>query len=224
MILKELFNITTKSNDLGFISDLWHLLYICQSVNGLTNFSKWSSFDENFEELMTRLAFENDKRISILYLCYVNKFLSPSIEEASYFDDFKVKDMVKEAYKKQVYQPITDWLQMIQRKEPSYRCFRWNKKLMQLIQNECFKFGGDKEIVLVHLSVSKSNWYIINISDHYDSMVNIIFINFYTVGSCLLSSIDYECSCKIYYSKDDINRISDQINNITGRSSSYVPF
>lgn len=157
MIYKEVFKDTTKSKTPEFISQLWECLIRCTLLSQPFNPSKYSQFDELLEELMTRLGFESDKTLSIIYLSYLNQLLSAS--RSAIFNVAHIRSLVQVALKTDSICPLQNWLDAVgslHQGQPNYQCFRWVKKLLLLIQNEAFKLGGtDNELTLIQLNVGQ---------------------------------------------------------------------
>lgn len=147
VILKEALKVTTKSAESDFVSQLWSCLFACMALKEPLDYTKWTVFDDLFEELMTRLGFESNKEISTIYLCWINNFLSPPNFEPS-----QLRQCVATGLHDESLTHLHTFLEYTS-STPNYRCFRWVKKLMLLLQNESFRLGGDKEAVLVHLYV-----------------------------------------------------------------------
>lgn len=148
-----MFKITTKSDNSAFVENVWSILYLCINET-LQDFSSWTFYDDLLEELMHRLGLESCKTTSIVYLMYLNKFLSIP-KKLNEFERTNLQTIVNTAISRDSYEPFIEWLESVRKHvtAPNYYCFRWSKKLMMLILNESFKIGGDKESILIHLHV-----------------------------------------------------------------------
>lgn len=166
VILKDAEKLIQKSKEIDFVRELWRCLYGCcfLSVDKYKP-DQWSKFDDIFEGLIQKLANENDKDLSMLYMSYVIKF---SVLGESKFDKFSeflelehLKEQIQTARMEIDYDELPKWLlsEMVKEyreEEPSANLpvFRWFKKLLILLQNEGFKLGGSELTVATHLNVS----------------------------------------------------------------------
>lgn len=138
VIYTEALKMVDKAKEIEYIQRLWTCLYTCIYIDESerTNFKVWSAFDETFEQLMIRLGFEDDKKLALLYMNTMIRFMQMGRDE-------KTEGEAEE---------VVERLRAI--KQPNYRIFRWVEKLLCLLQNDAFKLGGDNESVLTYLHVS----------------------------------------------------------------------
>lgn len=150
VVTKEVMKLTAKSNNAEFIENVWKLLYFCN--NETQSCSQWTVLDDIIEELLARLGLENSKNITVIYLFYLNKFLMIH-KQTEAFEISVIETIVNDALTHDSFTPIQTWLENLKYCESNQISFRWLKKISIVIQNECFKLGGDIKVLLVHIQV-----------------------------------------------------------------------